>query len=172
MAGTDGTTVGTGVSGSVLVGTGVRGTGVGTVGASVGVGAAVRGTVVIEGDALADADGETAGLADGAATCWDEITAAARRSSATSATAAKTVNTVDQRSTGRRKAAGREASSATFVSAFGRSSSAVASGSARVGFSGTCDATARAVPNGRTLDRSAAKRDAGRWRPDFRSRPD
>ena len=167
MTGTDGTTVGTGVSGSVLVGTGVR-----TVGASVGVGAAVRGTVVIEGDALADADGETDGLPDGAAICCDEITAAARRSSATSATAAKTVNTVDQRSTGRRMAAGREGGGAMFVSAGGRSSSAVASGSARVGFSGMCNATARAVPNGRTLDRSAAKRDAGRWRPDSRSRPD
>ena len=80
MTGIDGTTVGTGVSGSVLVGTGVR-----TVGASVGVGAAVRGTVVIEGDALGDADGETDGLPDGAATCCDEITAAPRRSSATSA---------------------------------------------------------------------------------------
>ena len=115
MAGTDGTTVGTGVSGSVLVGTGVR-----TVGASVGVGAAVRGTVVIEGDALADADGETDGLPDGAAICCDEITAAARRSSATSATAAKTVNTVDQRSTGRRAMTGR--AGATFVAAGGRSS--------------------------------------------------
>ena len=117
MAGADGTTVGTGVSGSVLVGTGVR-----TVGASVGVGAAVRGTVVIEGDALADADGdgEADGLLDGAATCCDEMTAAPRRSSATSATAAKTVNTVDQRSTGRRAMTGR--AGAALVAAGGRSS--------------------------------------------------
>ena len=115
MTGIDGTTVGTGVSGSVLVGTGVR-----TVGASVGVGAAVRGTVVIEGDGLGDADGETDGLPDGAATCCDEITAAPRRSSATSAIAAKTVNTVDQRSTGRRAMTGR--AGAAFVAAGGRSS--------------------------------------------------
>src|SRR5438105_15189980 len=99
--GTDGTTVGTGVSGSVLVGTGV------SVGASVGVGAAVRGTVVIEGDALGDADGETDGLLDGAATCCDEMTAAPRRSSVTSATAAITVKTVDKRSTVRSMAVGR-----------------------------------------------------------------
>jgi len=157
VAGIDGTTVGTGASGSVLVGTGFR-----TVGASVGVGAAVRGTVVIEGDALGDADGETDGLPDGAATCCDEITAAPRRSSATSAIAAKTVNTVDQRSTGRRTAACREARGATFDSADGRSSCAVASGSACVGFSCTCNATARAVPNGRTLDWSIARTDAGR----------
>jgi len=114
VTGIDGTTVGIGVSGSVLVGTGV------SVGASVGVGAAVRGIVVIEGDALADADGEADGLLDGAAICCDEITAAARRSSATSATAAKTVNTVDQRSTGRRAMTGR--AGATFVAAGGRSS--------------------------------------------------
>jgi hypothetical protein len=114
VTGIDGTTVGIGVSGSVLVGTGV------SVGASVGVGATVRGTGVIDGDALADADGETDGLPDGAAICCDEITAAARRSSATSATAAKTVNTVDQRSTGRRAMTGR--AGATFVAAGGRSS--------------------------------------------------
>jgi hypothetical protein len=81
------------VSGSVLVGTGVR-----TVGASVGDGATVRGTAVGDGDALDDGEGDVDGLADGAAICCDEMTAAPRRSSATSATAANTVKTVDQRS--------------------------------------------------------------------------
>jgi hypothetical protein len=89
-----GTTVGTGVTGgNVAVGTGV---GLGC--ASVGV--AVRGTGVIEadGDELGDDDADGEGLADGVATCCEAITAAPRRRSATSATAAKTVNTVDHRS--------------------------------------------------------------------------
>ena len=151
------------MSGRVRVGTGVR------VGASVGV--AVRGTGVAEivGDALADGDGEGGRLADGAATCCDEITAAPRRSSATRATAAKTVKTVDQRSAGRRIAVGREGAGATFASAGGRSSCAVASGSTR-GFSSTREGTARAMPNGRTLDRSAATGDEGRRRPGVRAR--
>jgi hypothetical protein len=51
----------------------------------------------VEGDELGDDDAEGDGLADGAATCC-EITAAPRRSSATRATAAKTVKTVDHRS--------------------------------------------------------------------------
>jgi hypothetical protein len=136
VTGTDGTTVGTGVSGSVLVGTGVR-----FVGASVGVGATVRGAGVVEidGDALDDGDGDVDGLADGAAICCDEMTAAPRRSSATSATAANTVKTVDQRSAGRLAMAGRAVGRATFASAGGRSSSAVASGSTRGGFSSTRD---------------------------------
>jgi hypothetical protein len=54
----------------------------------------------VDGDVLGDddADAEGEGLAEGDATCWEAITAAPSRSSATSATAAKTVNTVDQRS--------------------------------------------------------------------------
>jgi hypothetical protein len=124
------------VSGSVLVGTGVR-----TVGASVGVGATVRGTGVaeIEGGALEDGEGDVAGLADGAAICCDEMTAAPRRSSATSAIAANTVKTVDQRSAGRRADAGRAVAGATLGLAGGRSSSAVASGSTRGGSSSTRD---------------------------------
>jgi len=94
LTGTEGTTGVTG--GSVAVGAGV---GLG----AASVGAGVRGATVgaAEGDELgdddADADGE--GLADGDATCCAVITAAPRRSNATSATAANTVNTVDQRST-------------------------------------------------------------------------
>lgn len=155
------------MSGSVCVGTGVSGIGV-------TLGALVRGIGVteVDGDALEEGEGDDDGLADGAATCCEEITAAPRRSSATSATAAKTVKTVDQRSAGRRTAAGREGAGAAFASAGGRSSCAVASGSTRGGLSPTREGTARAMPNGRTLDRSAARRDAGRWRPDFRSRPD
>lgn len=63
------------------------------------VGAAVRGTGVGDGDEDGLCEGEGEGLADGAAICCEEITAAPRRSRATSATAANTVNTVDQRST-------------------------------------------------------------------------
>ena len=86
-----------------MLGTGVTGgsvaasEGVGLGWASVGVG--VRGAGVGEGDELGDWDAEGDGLADGAATCCEAITAAPRRSSETSATAAKTVKTVDQRST-------------------------------------------------------------------------
>ena len=60
----------------------------------------VRGAVVGDGDGdeLGDDDAEGEGLADGDATCCAAITAAPRRSKATSATAANTVNTVDQRS--------------------------------------------------------------------------
>ena len=134
----------------VTVGTGVR------LGASVGV--AVRGGTVAEGegDELGDGDADGDGLVEGAATCWDEITAAPRRSSATSATAAKTVNTVDQRSAGRRTSGEDGCAGATSTSACGRSSWAVASGSAGGGFSCTRPETARAVPNGRTLKRSVA----------------
>lgn len=131
MTGTDGRTVGTGVSGSVRVGTGVSDGGA-------SVGGAVRGTGVteIEGDAALDPDGDADGLPDGAATCcWDEMTAAPSKSSATSATAAKTVNTVDQRSAGRRPVTG--PTGATLVASGGRSSCAVASGSARGGSSTT-----------------------------------
>lgn len=128
VTGTDGATVGTGVSGKVRVGTGVGGDGA-------SVGGAVRGIAVtaeglVDGDADVDADGR----AEGAATCCEEMTAAPSRSSATSAIAANTVKTVDQRSAGRRGATGRD-SGATFVPAGGRSSSAVASGSGRGGFS-------------------------------------
>lgn len=60
----------------------------------------VRGAGVAEADRDElggdDADGD--GLPDGDATCCEPMTAAARRSNATSATAAKTVKTVDQRS--------------------------------------------------------------------------
>jgi hypothetical protein len=87
--------VGTGVTGgSVAVGTGV---GLGD--ASVdGVGVRGAGVDDAEGDGLADDDADGDGLAEGVATCCDAITAAPRRSSETSATAAKTVNTVDHRS--------------------------------------------------------------------------
>jgi len=51
-----------------------------------------------EGDALGDEDADGDGLADGAATCCEAMIAAPSRSSATKATAAKTVNTVDHRS--------------------------------------------------------------------------
>ena len=56
-------TVGTGVSGKVRVGTGVAGDD-----ASVGVGAGVRGTCVVEidGDALEEGEGDVDWLADGA----------------------------------------------------------------------------------------------------------
>jgi hypothetical protein len=79
--------------GSVAVAVAV---GVGLGWASVGV--AVLGTGVADGDELGGDDAEGDGLAEGTATCGAAITAAPRRSSATSATAAKTVNTVDQRS--------------------------------------------------------------------------
>jgi hypothetical protein len=52
------------------------------------------------GDGLGEGEGE--GLAEGAASCCDEITAAPSSRSATSASAANTLNTVDHRSTGRR----------------------------------------------------------------------
>ncbi len=77
--------------GSVAVGDGV---GLGWV----SVGVAVRGAGVAEGEELGGDDAEGDGLADGAATCCEPITAAPSRSNATSATAANTVKTVDQRS--------------------------------------------------------------------------
>jgi hypothetical protein len=79
--------------GSVIVGTGV-----GLAEASVGVGVRGAGVAEADGDELGDDDADGDGLADGVATCCDAITAAPRRSSATSAIAAKTVNTVDHRS--------------------------------------------------------------------------
>lgn len=115
----------------------------------------MTGAADADGDELGDGDGESDGRADGAAICWDEITAAPRRSSATRATAAKTVNTVDQRSACRRTGAGCVGGGATSAPAGGRSSCSVASVFALVFFSSTRDETARAVPNGRTLDRSA-----------------
>lgn len=79
--------------------------------ASVGVGVGVRGAAVTDAGA------------DGAATCCEAITAAPSRSSATRATAAKTVNTVDQRSAGRLAGGGFDGGgAATFVPADGRSS--------------------------------------------------
>ena len=85
-----------------MLGTGVTGGSV-AVGESVGlgwasVGVAVRGAGEADGDALADDDADGDGLACGVATCCAAINAAPSRSSATNATAAKTVNTVDQRS--------------------------------------------------------------------------
>ena len=76
------------------------GTGVGLGGASVGAGVDVLGAGVADadGEELADDDADGDGLAEGVATCCDAITAAPRRSSATRAIAANTVNTVDQRS--------------------------------------------------------------------------
>ena len=74
------------------------GTGVGLGAASVGVGVLGAGVADADGDELGDDDVDGDGLADGVATCCDAITAAPRRSSATSAIAAKTLNTVDQRS--------------------------------------------------------------------------
>ena len=148
--GTEGTIVGTGVSGgSVNVGAGV---GLGC--ASVGVGVAVRGATVAraDGDELGGDDDEGDGLADGAATRCEEITAAPRRSRATNAIAAKTVNTVDQRSAGRRAGGAFVGGGATFTLAGGRSSCAVSSGSTRVGSRSTGSQSARVVPNGRTLD--------------------
>ena len=86
--------------GSVIVGTGV---GLGE--DSVGVGVRGAGVAEADGDELGDDDADGDGLADGVATCCDAITAAPSRSSATSAIAAKTVNTVDHRSAGRRTGA-------------------------------------------------------------------
>ena len=137
--------------GSVAVGAVV---GLGLACASVGVGD--RGAGVTDpdadGDELGDDDGEGDGLADGAATCCEAITAAPSRSSATRATAAKTVNTVDQRSAVRLAGGGLGGGGATLVPAGGRSSCAVASGSAG-GFSCTRHETARAMPNGRQVGR-------------------
>jgi len=64
------------------------------------VGVAVRGTGVrdADGDGLGEDDADGEGLAEGVAICCEAITAAPRRRRATSATAAKTVNTVDHRS--------------------------------------------------------------------------
>lgn len=64
------------------------------------VGVAVRGAGVADadGDELGGDDADGDGFADGAATCCEPMTAAPRRSNATSATAANTVKTVDQRS--------------------------------------------------------------------------
>jgi len=129
------------------------GVGVGLGFASVGVGVRGAGVTDGDGDELGDAEGD--GLADGDATCCEAITAAPSSSSATSATAAKTVKTVDQRSTCRRPG-GWAGGGATFTPSGGRSSCAVASGSGGGGFSCMRHKTARAVPNGRTLDRSAA----------------
>ena len=92
----EGTIVGTGVTGgSVAVAVAV---GVGLGWASVGVAVLGTGVAEADGDELGDDDAEGDGLAEGNATCCAAITAAPRRSSATSATAAKTVNTVDHRS--------------------------------------------------------------------------
>jgi hypothetical protein len=82
-----------------------------------------------DGDRLGDGDDDGDGLAEGVATCCEAITAAPSRSSATSATAAKTVNTVDHRSAWRRTG-WPGGGGATFTPAGGRSSWAVASGSA------------------------------------------
>jgi hypothetical protein len=88
--------------GSVTVGTG---TGVALGEASVGVGVLGAGVAEADGDELGVDDGDGDGLADGVATCCEAITAAPSRSSATSAIAAKTVNTVDHRSAWRRTGA-------------------------------------------------------------------
>jgi hypothetical protein len=79
---------------------GIVGTGVALGGASVGVAVRGGGEAVSDGDTLGDDDGDVdgEGLADGAATCCEAITAAPSRRRATSATAAKTVKTVDHRS--------------------------------------------------------------------------
>jgi hypothetical protein len=105
------------------VGAGVTGGSVAvTVGLGLGacVGVAVRGGGVTEmvGDGLGEGEGDGDGLADGAANCCEEITAAPRSSSATSASAANTLKTVDQRSAGRR-ASGTGAGGATLVWAGG-----------------------------------------------------
>ena len=123
--------------------------GAGIVGATVGmgvggsVGAGVRGAGVNErvGDGLGEGDG----LVDGAASGWDEITAAPRRSSAMSAIAAKTVKTVDQRSAGGRSPGIRASG--------GGMSCSVLSTSVDRGRSSTFDASARAVPNGPLVGR-------------------
>ena len=151
MGTTVGATVGTGVTGgSVFV---AAGEGDGLAGASVD-GAGVRGAGVDDGEAdrLGEVDGD--GLADGVATCCDAITAAPSRSNATSATAAKTVKTVDQRSAWRRTGGPPDGGRAGAASApRGRSSCAVASGSAG-GFSCTRHQTARAMP---TVGRSTGR---------------
>jgi hypothetical protein len=125
----------------------------GAVGVRVGasVGAAVRGAgeSEIEGDGLGDGDG----LADGAASGCAEITAAPRRSSATSAIAANTVKTVDQRSAGRRSPGACDAA-ARFVLDGGVSCS-VLSASVGLGRSSTFGESARAMPTARC---SAARR--------------
>ena len=99
-------------------------------GAGVAVGATVRGAIVneTEGEAVADADGE--GVVGGAI-CCDARIAPPSRSKQTRASAAKTVNTVDQRSAGRRPLGGGGAALAT--TSGGGSIRSVAS--ARSGFS-------------------------------------
>ena len=76
-----------------------------SLGAGVAVGATVRGAIVneAEGEAVADADGE--GVVGGAI-CCDARIAPPSRSKQTRASAAKTVNTVDQRSAGGRPLGG------------------------------------------------------------------
>ena len=105
------------------VGAGVTGGSVAvTVGLGLGacVGVAVRGAGVTEtvGDGLGEGEGDGEGLADGAANCCEEITAAPRSKSATRARAANTLKTVDQRSAGRR-ASGTGAGGATLAWAGG-----------------------------------------------------
>jgi hypothetical protein len=86
--------------GGVGVTAGVAGGGVAGATVGVGIGVGVRGVAVGEGDG--DELGEGEGLADGAANCCEEITAAPSARRAMRATAANTVKTVDHRSTGRR----------------------------------------------------------------------
>jgi hypothetical protein len=149
---------GVGVGGGVGVTAGVVGGGVvgATVGVSVGLGVGVRGVGVTDGDGEELGDG--VGLTDGAASCCEEITAAPRASRAIRATAAKTVKTVDQRSAGRRcsTTCGEAAADG------GGEMRSVSSGSLTGGFSSTCHPSARAVPNGRMLDRSLLRRNAPR----------
>ena len=104
-------TVGRGVGGGVGAGVADGGVGAGVADggalAGVGEGASVAGTLVrgagvkvSAGEALALGDGEAD--ADGDGVCCARTIAAPRSSSAASAIAAKTVNTVDQRSLWRR----------------------------------------------------------------------
>ena len=121
-----------GVAVAVAVGGDVVGAAVAagvSLGAGVAVGATVRGAIVneAEGEAVADADGE--GVVGGAI-CCDARIAPPSRSKQTRASAAKTVNTVDQRSAGRRPLGGGAALATT---SGGGSIRSVAS--ARSGFS-------------------------------------
>jgi hypothetical protein len=137
--------------GVAVTGAGVVGAAVGVAagcvavaeGAEVAVGARVRGAIVndADGDALADADGKGVG----AAICCEARIAPPSNRRLTNASAAKTVNTVDQRSAGRRPAdGGAGGGAAAFATSGGGSMRSVAS--ARSGFWSIrfCDRTPRA----------------------------
>ena len=139
--------VGGGVVGAAVVGAGV------SEGGAV-VGAGVRGATVneIEGDALADEDGDGDGELFGAATCCDAMIAPPSRRRQTRASAAKTVKTVDHLSAGRRPPGGGGGAFAAMSG--GRSSCSVASVASGFRSIAVVDRTLRAE---RTPARPAAR---------------